>query len=30
VDGRLLSSTPIHGLSSGGASLEEAASTLLL
>lgn len=30
VDGRLLSSTPIHGLASGGASVEESTSTLLL
>jgi precorrin-6Y C5,15-methyltransferase (decarboxylating) len=30
VDGRLLSSAPIHGLSSGGASVEDAASTLLI
>lgn len=30
VDGRLLSATPIHGLASGGASVEESRSTLLL
>lgn len=30
VDGRLLSAAPIHGLASGGASVERATSTLLL
>jgi len=30
VDGRLLSAAPIHGLASGGASVDEAASTLLI
>jgi hypothetical protein len=30
VDGRLLSVTPIRGLGSGGASIEEATSTLML
>jgi precorrin-6B C5,15-methyltransferase / cobalt-precorrin-6B C5,C15-methyltransferase len=30
VDGRLLSSAPIHGLASGGASLDESTSTLLI
>ena len=30
VDGRLLSSAPIHGLASGGASVEESTSTLVI